>query len=474
MPYNCRCGLQEALAHTTTLMCDLLGEAVVSAQLTDFTIEQMAPPDHYDDASPSYWFGTGPLPPAAQECIRQRVVRDMVFHTASPAGPPRLDTAKLVKFIEVADEVSNHLFLLLQMTPGQPARLPRLSYLLYKNLWTAQRGLYVRQGRSFVTGHWDKTRAQGSEPASGIRFPDRTTSALLLLYVFFVRPLYNQAIRSYRQAIGEQEPPTEDTFLLLQWRGGRVNPGQLGTTFKALFTRYFQTTAIGAAAWRHANKALVRRFLPAHLAAIVCPILAADDEGDSEEEMESIYADMAGHSTRTAQEVYGRLYPTDELAKHEAASSAYHRLVGLEPSAQPRNAGPGEGAGSVIKSQELRHAVLGALHSPECQQLLRSALIAASTAAAPQPLNPARASPPTGKMGTAQAFGPFPLVPSAEETLSYAQHLRDELGPEATFRSTNQLLLLHALITSREDCLGVVRVGGGKSTLLNVAAKVSN
>jgi hypothetical protein len=462
------------LAHTTALIGDLLGHTTVANQLQDFKIERMVPADNYDDACPAYWFGTGPLHPDVEECIRQRVVGDMVFSTPSPAGPPRVDTAKLVKFIKAADEVSNHLFLLLQTTPGQPARLPRLSYLLYKNVHTAQRGVYVRQGRVFVSGHWDKNRTQGQDPPSGIRFPDRTTSALLLLFICFVRPLYDTAVRCYYKAIGEQERPKQDTCMLLQWRGRRVTDSQLGNTFKALFTRYFKTTSIGVAAWRHASKALVRRFLPPHLADIMYPTFAADDEDDSEEDLEATFADMAAHRKKTSKLIYGRLLDTDEVAKHEEASSAYQQVFGLEPTAQPRLSGPSEGIGSVVKTQDVRHAALYVLQSPECQQLLTSALIAANTAVTPQPLTPVQARPSPRPMDAAQAFGPFPLVPSAKETISYSQHLRDELGPQTTFRSANQLMLLHALRTSPEDCLGVVRVGGGKSTLLNVAAKVSN
>lgn len=467
---SCRKGLSKATVHTARLMGELLGHKVVLEQLTDFKIEKMAPHDDYSDASPGYWFGDGPLPAAVDECIDRRLVHDMIFDTRTKAGVPRVDTAKLVKFIETADEVSDHLFFLLQTTGGQPARLPRLSYCLIKNLVTAPRGVFIRHGRVFIQGHWDKNRGQGADSPSGVRFVDRTTSALLLLYILFVRPLYDLAIARYRDATGEQEQSMTDKCLLLQWRGGQAKSDRLGRVFKAYFTKYFGTETIGVAAWRHINKALVRKFLPDRFAKVVCPASDLDAEDESEEDMESIWADIAAHSVRTARRVYGRLVEQSKLEAKLQACTAYHVLLGLEPSPEPRTAGPRNGAAPEVKREGTYHQMLTAFQSPQFHDVLVRAHVTTQIAA--PALHPVQAPTSAGLTDAAQAFGPYPLLPSMEGTKMYTQQLRSVLGPRTNFRSPNQLMLLHALVTSPGDCLAVVRVGGGKSTLLIVAAKV--
>jgi hypothetical protein len=469
-------GIAAALNELELLLCDLLGEQLVRDQLMDYRVEQLAQQDDLGDVTPHFWFGQGRGGAAVEASMKQRLVEDAIFHTLSAQGTPALDSSKLVDFILKADKASDLLCFLLQVTAGQPARMTRLAFLLYKNLPTAKRGVFVRQGRVFVAGHWDKNRGQGHDSPSGVRFPCRKTSGLLLLFICYLRPLYNQAMRSYREAAAkegqaESEPPMTHSFLLLQWRGRQANEDHLRGQFKALFTRYFRTTAIGVRDWRHLNKALVRLYLPSDIAAMLCPASEVEEEDDSGGDAEAIWADMAGHTTSTAVQVYGRLITADEVGKTQAAAAAYQRLLGLEPSVKPEVAGSRESPGSESGRRQLSEAVLDALQSPQHQQLLTSVV----TEAIKAELMPRHVlgPGPQGHMGSGHDIGTDALVPTAEEALLYLQRLRLEVGSTVNFRAPQQVALLHALVRAQDDCLGVVRVGGGKSTLLNVAAQVS-
>lgn len=450
---------------------NLLGEELVNQQLGRMHIENWAEVDYLGDSTPDAWFGKHTGREAVQAYIRRRTVKDRVFHTLSYTGKPVRDTNKLSDFIKAADDASDLLFCLLQTTAGQPARIPRMSYLLYKNLSTARRGVYVTGGRVFLQGHWDKNRGQGHSQQMGIRFPCRETGALLLLSVYFLRPLYNMATSAYCEAMGLSEPPVLDKFFLLHRKGRRAPEDHLRNKFKQFCSTYFGTHELGVMEWRQVNKAVVRQHC-----AVIMPVLFpegdADEKESSELDAEALFADMAGHTKMTAMQHYGRpAYFRELLNRYQAACAMYQALLQLLPTcaATVQTAEASPPIGNATPQQTL-NVMKQAMASQDFQEMLtRTIADAASAVLAKLPSHGQGIGHPP------QHPSVLCISPSLTETVKYLGQLRLELGMVGVnppFRSTNQLSLLHALLTSTEDCLAVLRVGGGKSTLLNLAVRV--
>lgn len=471
-----RNGLSRALKRLTNALGVLLGEQFVQDRLRDYAIEALPDYDTYDDASPGAWFGQTGIAAEVKTLLHQRIVCDMIFHTISASGKPVWDTVKLTDFIRAADDVSDLLFFLLQTTTAQPARVPRMAYLLYKNVPTARRGVYVRRGRVYVQGHWDKNRGHG--PLAGIRFPDRDTSALLQLDLCFLRPLYDIATMAYNEAVGQQQLQLYATHrsLLLHRRGRQVSEDHLRKRMRYFCSVFFLTTDVGVSEWRHGSKALVRQHIP-HIEAVAGFEEDADRVAGAGPDTESLWAAMADHTPQTAVEHYAvTALPHEGIAKTQGACSAWHVLLELTPSSLPSSKHRRPGADTpmaVTPPQAVVQAVLEQLSvSPEFRGMQTAIVVDALRTVLAESSSHGRAPWSTG------GFDPRPQVatcfnPSLEDTARYLLALRNEVGESANFRGPNQLALLHALLTADEDCLGVVRVGGGKSTLLNLAARVS-
>jgi hypothetical protein len=147
------------------------------------------------------------------------------------------------------------------------------------------------------------------------------------------------------------------------------------------------------------------------------------------------------------------------------AAGEYHVFLGLHPcmakvelltstaSMQPRPA-PADQSAATLRALQCEVEKLQALTE---QLSLRAHMPALST----QTSAPTAAPPLTTRTPMAM-----------DVAASCLRLLREEVGKAVSFSTCNQAYLLQELLYGQDDVLAILRVGGGKSTLLNIVGKV--
>jgi hypothetical protein len=446
-------------------MQDLLGAPFVLDFLREHAENKPGFSDNFNESRPGHFLGLdkrNKVSAKLKPLLRERLCVDKAFHSQTEGGGECWDGGKTGRFVEVADKAMELLFFLLQTSTGQPSRIPQLAFMLYRNSRACRRSVYARAQGLFLVGQWDKARDLQSGRSPGVTFLPVEVSNLLALYLLYVRPLYEAAWEQLRSNQEDGGDVCGDRLFMLLRQGRRVSPDHLRSVFRLLTATYFGVPGLGVQAWRQVNKLIVRK------RCLALEHLSRDMIDD--DSLEGEFAIMAGHSLVTALKRYGvssedmRSLTPERLDRIAMAAGEYHRFLRLRPCMvkmelltatapmQPRPV-PADEATATLRELQCETEKLRAL----LKELSLQAHGRASSTPTSAPVSASR---------------PAICPPMAMDVAaSCLRLLREEVGEAQSFRTCNQAYLLQELLYGQDD-VGILRVGGGKSTLLNIVGKV--
>lgn len=102
----------------------------------------------------------------------------------------KLYVAQSKKFLKDCEKLQGMLRTVLQDCSASPARVTELSVWQIRNTSLASRHMFISHGQLFTVGSYHKSRLlQEGRSKPKARFPDLTTTKLLLLYLLLIRPV---------------------------------------------------------------------------------------------------------------------------------------------------------------------------------------------------------------------------------------------------------------------------------------------
>ena len=204
----------------------------------------------------------------------------------------------------------------IQVTAGQPARLPELLSVQHANSSTSARRLYVYGEQLVIVILYNKTlSATGAMGKMIARLLPVQVSQMLLEYLVLVRPVQIRLARTVYEA---PDLPALHTVLFMV-NGKRWSGDAARHRFQTCTRTGQLAQGIGVADWR----------------LISIAFLSKHSRVDEEEEADEVTDLQAGHSTRTALTLYGismsdtRSMGAEQLEAYASASCLWHEFLGI-------------------------------------------------------------------------------------------------------------------------------------------------
>jgi superfamily II DNA/RNA helicase len=295
-----------------------------------------------------------------------------------------------------------------------PARAPELETYRIVDTGNGDRSLYFAEGHCYLFARYNKSSSITGRSRPIARFLCKELSALMLLDLFFVRPM----VTLVANVLGLNVSKVYNTELFVR-QGRKLTESHIRDIFAERFLAA-SNVRLGVGDYRHVAK---------HF-ALVAKIKYYDD-GDS---ALSSYHDQAGHNAATADAHYARLASEhvdlrlEHFLGHRQASLGWHDWLRPPPNVVPARA-------------------MGAQLTPE-----------------PAPHLPAieysDAQPPHVPAMESLGEQVFVTEPQSLGSLAILQEL---LGSDILFNSAEQANLVDYVLWSNHDILGILPTGSGKS-----------
>ena len=234
---------------------------------------------------------------------------------AGSDGGFEVDPSSVQEFLHTVKPLVESIAFLLQVTGSGPLRMSEVVGDRYAN-GSTHRNLFISHGRVFLLRTGLKTSAAKGFRSHIVHFPPPKVAHLLVYYLSVVRPL---EVFLTGQLGWVEEHAAYSQFIYVM-KGSVLTPRAFSDIISTYTNRYFGCRLSGLDL-RHVLKNVQETFLP----AIIDP--SVQKFGDSQ----------AGHSTPTAQFVYG--LRADHLPGREAASFVLaadwcrrlHKVLGVGP-----------------------------------------------------------------------------------------------------------------------------------------------
>jgi len=277
----------------TTAM-ELTRELLCGLEITDGFWEACGEmEDNLGDCTAGYWSGMNAANYSTVAMWRKLHVAKAKARMFTAGGS--VNEANGVSFLDVCAKLQEILYVLIQVCSGAPGRATEVGVIQVCNTAEASRNIFVSQGQLSIAVYYHKGRNMRNGAGKPIvRFPDSATSALLLLYLIILRPMEVFVVRplALRDGEGEEEAGKvacghRDNLFLT--RGRVLSAAKLRYSFEKVMRGVgipFTTSQ-----YRHYHAGVAKNAMP----------------GDEESMQDSMAAmhHQAGHSEKTAHQVYG-------------------------------------------------------------------------------------------------------------------------------------------------------------------------
>lgn len=318
--------------------------------------------DALGEKSPGYWYLMHPHNYESLNSWRRAYIHTVHPYLFNPDDSLKKDSAK--QFIKHAEYFQNHLYTLLQICSGGPARATEAATLRIRNTPKATRSLFVSQGQLLTILTYTKTRCmQDGTGKTIVRCPDAVTAGLLHIYMLFIHPLQilinaKLQIESIPSVLPPPRLPTSaavtatnappsvlldvassstkndhSTINPLDYIFDTASPDQLRNAFTHCLSSV--KIPLNTTQYRHYHSAVVKNFLPS--AAGACQF---ENTTQHPAATTATLHLQAGHTEHTATRTYGvtrsqlTAITATELQQYRNASETWHRVLHL-PSGSP-------------------------------------------------------------------------------------------------------------------------------------------
>lgn len=284
--------------------------------------------DNFRERKNRYYFVDHPANFEVVERWRKRF-GDHIFDVGLRNEDGSFDKVKGRVFLEASAKVVKNMFWMLQVTSGGPARGSELAALHYRNSFYCSRHLFLHSGRlMYVFSHHKARNKLGGAGKPIARFPDLETSKLLLVYIFFIRPLEDLicwkgsggGTHSGGNSSASSEGPV--STLLFCSRGIQQTERMLTKQFeKLMLTEFEESWKISD--YRQYHTGVIKNFVNTK----------GRLEDDDVVEVSSRLHEQSGHGINTANAIYGvseldmRKLDSVQLEVWFRASCKWHKLL---------------------------------------------------------------------------------------------------------------------------------------------------
>ncbi|PXF43042.1 ATP-dependent DNA helicase tlh2 [Gracilariopsis chorda] len=256
----------------------------------------------------------------------------------------RMYKSRALSWLASCQRFQELLLFCVHISSGSPARAPELARLKVANDQYGPRNVFVSQCRVMLLTRWSKTRSLKGYSKPIPRFPDPTTSEILLLYLSLFRPLESviidalygsdvASVHANRLFVNKGEPFKEDRIRSC------ISQRLIFKEKQLLFNDY-----------RHFTAGMVPNVGFNQATGIM---------DEMQEELCNLGHLQAGHSKSTAERAYARTREVlqdithSTLHRYREWSKTWHRLLDLDKNCRPRlQTGPRIGNALDFEAQE--------------------------------------------------------------------------------------------------------------------------
>ncbi|KAJ8652600.1 hypothetical protein O0I10_011746 [Lichtheimia ornata] len=292
--------------------------------------------------------------------IRDDELRGNWIQPATDDSPIRLNRSTAQDWLRDAGKWCVDLCTLLHMVCGQPARGSEFAMTnIREKAGGASRGVMWLKDTVALIQTYNKTRTITNNESLIVRFCPRSVAEIVLQYLVYVRPMEKVVTTLLLDDDDELKRRIEVlNYNLFVNNGKVVTTKEITSSLGRLMEKHTRPDVnIGVNRWIHICTCLIKGVLKEGHALERSLILhennANDDDGDDEEDenenvtpvmyamsmgqhqlLTSAYAQQ-GHSSRTAESIYGRKsgtslqVPDDEFERYYFTSVLWHHIIGL-------------------------------------------------------------------------------------------------------------------------------------------------
>lgn len=302
--------------------------------------------DALGEKSPGYWYLMHPNNYDTLNAWRSAYINVVNPHLFNDDASVKKQPAE--QFIKHAINFRNHIYTLMQVCSGGPARATEAAVLRIRNTAKATRGIFVLEGQLHTILTYSKTRSlQDGTGRAIVRCPDAVTAGLMHIYLLFIHPLQlmlSVQIADHQNSDTGAKPHSCSLPPPIQPSAQTTNTVQTANSLDFIFdpssTDSLRTAftsclssvdiPLNTTQYRHYHSAVLKNFLPSAAAAI--------QTGDEHSGATSISATMhlqAGHTEHTATKTYGvtrsqlTALTATELQLFRNASQTWHHAIRL-------------------------------------------------------------------------------------------------------------------------------------------------
>lgn len=310
--------------------------------------------DALGEKSPGYWYLMHPHNYDSLNAWRRAYVNAVHPHLFNSDASVKEDAAE--QFIKNSMELHDHLYTLMQLCSGGPARATESAALRIRNTPKATRNIFVSQGQLLTILTYSKTRnTQDGTGRAIVRCPDAVTAGMMHIYMLLINPMQtllaakvqNESPPPVVPSVMPPPPPpplrwsiaagelrkSDDSAVVnpLDFMFDTSSPDRLRAAFTSCLTSV--DVPLNTTQYRHYHSAVVKNFLPAAAAAWKTDF--QDDPSNSH----TLHI-QAGHTEHTATKTYGvarsqlTSLTSTELHQFRNASETWHRVLRL-PTGSP-------------------------------------------------------------------------------------------------------------------------------------------
>lgn len=313
------------------------------------------------EKSPGYWYLMHPNNYESLNAWRRAYINAVHPHLFNADASVKVESAE--EFVKNAIQLQHHIYSLMQLCSGGPARATEAATLRIRNTAKATRSIFVSQGQIFTILTYSKTRCmQDGTGRPIVRCPDSVTAGMMHIYMLLIHPLHvlldaklqeqtepavlpvmlpppsRSGVAAERHSVSNPSGSVaisagngNDTINPLDFIFDTSSPDRLRTAFTSCLSSV--NIPLTTTQYRHYHSAVVKNFLPT--AAAAWQTSCSEDQSASP----TLHL-QAGHTEHTATKTYGvtrsqlTAITGSEMQQYRNASETWHRVLRL-PSGNP-------------------------------------------------------------------------------------------------------------------------------------------